>query len=161
MPLIKPSLSSDLERALEEEPSLEEAALKWAQAYSAYAQKAMSSASSLPTNASGNVGMLQSAFSGALRAQTASGAAAAMGSGVMSFWSAIVWVGAAASGSTLVPGNFSLVGALTQVFSDTEQKSAAEKAGALADAFDAGAKQVVVMDIPFVQPAPPIIGRIS
>ena len=161
MSLNKSSLSSALEDVLNNKPAIEEAALSWAKAYVSYAQNAMSSASSLPTNAMGNLGILQGAFTGAFQSRTSTGAAAAISAGVTTFWAGIIWAGAAASGATIVPGNISLSGSLAQIFSDTEWKSASEKARALADAFDSGANQVVVLDIPFAQPAPPISGPIG
>lgn len=161
MSLNKSTLSSALEDVLTKKQSLDEAALSWAKAYVSYAQNAMSSASSLPTNAMGNLSILQGAFLGAFQARSSSGAAAAVSAGVMSFWTAIIWVGATAAGATIVPGNFSLSGSLTAIFANSEQKSESEKAGALADAFDSGAKQVLVLDIPYAQPAPPISGPIS
>ncbi|MCP4664710.1 MAG: hypothetical protein GY856_55730 [bacterium] len=161
MPLNKSTLSSALENVLKNKPSLAEAAQSWADAYAGYAQNAMSSASSLPTNAMGNLGLLQGAFAGAFQARSSAGAAAAIAAGVTSFWTAVVWTGGTAAGSTIVPGNMALSGSLAQIFADTEEKSESEKASAFADAFDAGAKQVVVLDIPHVQPAPPISGPIS
>jgi hypothetical protein len=161
MSLNKSALARDLEDVLTGKPSLDETALSWANAYVSYAQNAMSAASSLPVNAAGGLGILQSAFAGAFRSQSASGAAAAIGAGVTSFWATILWVGATASGATIVPGNFSLSGSLTAVFTDTAQKSESEKAGALADALDAGAKQVIALEVPYAQPAPPISGPIG
>jgi hypothetical protein len=161
MSLNKSTLSRAIEDVLNNKPAASEAAVSWAKAYVSYAQSAMSTASSLPTNAMGNLGILQGAFTGAFQAQTSTGAAAAISAGVTSFWTAIIWAGAAASGTTAMPGNVSLSGSLAQIFSDTGQKSASEKASALADAFASGAEQVVVLDIPNAQPAPPISGPIS
>jgi hypothetical protein len=84
-----------------------------------------------------------------------------MSQGVMAFWSAMVWVGSAAAGVTASPGNAALSGALGAVFSDTSKKSEGDKADQIADAFDSGAKLVIVSDIPFIQPAPPIVAPIS
>jgi hypothetical protein len=161
MSLNKSTLASAIEDVLKKKPSLPEAALGWARAYGSYAQSAMSSVSSLPTNASGNLGILQGAFMGAFQARSSAGAAAAIAAGVVSFWTAILWVGPTAAGSTIMPGNVALSGTLAQLFSETGKKSESEKAGAFADAFDAGAKQVLVLDVLFVQPSPPVSGPIT
>ncbi len=161
MALIKSTLSSSLEEVLNRKPSTDEAAQSFATAYVSYASGAMSSASSLATNAQGNLSILQGAFSGAFQARSPAGAAAAISAGVMAFWTAIVWSGPSAAGTTIVPGNFSLSGALSSIFANTGEMSESDKAGALADAFDTGAKLVMVTDIPYAQPAPPITGPIS
>jgi hypothetical protein len=162
MPLMKSSLSQDLESLFKSRPSsVAEAAAKWAKAYVAYAGSALSGASSLPVTATAGLSLLTGAFTGALQALSPAGAAALMAQGVTAFWSAMVWVGPTAAGTTLSPGNFALAGALGAVFSDTSQKSEGDKARQIADAFDAGAKLVMVSDIPFVQPAPPIVAPIS
>ncbi len=161
MTLNKASLSSALEDVLTSKQSLDEAVVAWGKAYVSYAQNAMSTVTSLPTNAMGNLSILQGAFLGAFQSQTAPAAAAAISAGIMSFWTAIIWVGPTASGATIVPGNFSLSGSLTAIFANSQQMSEAEKATALAGAFDTGAKQVLVLDVPYAQPAPPISGPIS
>ena len=79
----------------------------------------------------------------------------------MSFWSAMAWVGPTAAGVTASPGNASLAGTLAALFADTSAKSERDRAAAIADAFDAGAKLVIVNDVPFAQPAPPIVGPVS
>jgi hypothetical protein len=161
MPLMKSSLSQELESIFKRKPgSAAEAAADWAKAYVSYAASALSSAGSLPVTAMANLSMVVGAFTGAFQAQSAAGAAALMAQGVMGFWSAMVWVGPAAAGTTLSPGNFALTGALSAVFADTSKKSEGDKAGQIADAFDAGAKLVMVSDIPFV-PGPPIVAPIS
>lgn len=161
MALIKSTLSTMLEDILTRKPSAEEAAQLWAVAYVSFASSAMSSASSLATNAQGNLGILQSAFSNAFSTNSSAEAAAAISQGVMAFWSAIIWVGPTASGSTTMPGNVSLAASLSTLFSATAEKSESDKASELTDAFETGAKMVIVMDIPFIQPAPPIVGPIN
>lgn len=148
MPLIKSTLSSALEVVLENKPdSSVSAASDWAQAYVSYAASAMTSVSSLATNAAGNQGILQGAFSSAFGSRDRSSAASTIAQGVQSFWQAIVWSGATAVGSTSSPGNFSLSSALAGVFGDTAEASTGDKASRLADAFDAGARQVIVTDV--------------
>ncbi len=161
MSLNKSTLSRAIEDVLDQKPSLPEAAASWAKAYLSYAQTAMSSASSLPINAAGNLGILQGAFTGGFQALSSTAAAAAIAGGVTAFWSATLWVGPTAAGTTAVPGNFSLAGALAQLFADNSKTSASEKASAFADAFDSGAKQVTVLDVLFVQPSPPVTGPIT
>ena len=162
MPLVKATLAQQIEASLKRRPqSAAEAASDWATAYVSYASLAMSAAASLPTTASANQGILLSAFTSAFQAQSPASAAAFIAQGVIAFWSAMVWVGGTAAGTTLSPGNMALASALSAVFSDTSSKSEGDKARAIADAFDLGAKLVMVNDIPFVQPAPPIIGPIS
>lgn len=161
MPLVKSTLSSTLEAVLESKPDpTASAASDWAQAYLSYAASAMSSVSSLATNAAGNQGILLGAFSSAFESQDTSGAASTVASGVMSFWQAIVWSGASAVGSTASPGNFSLSSALSGIFADTGEASAGDKASRLADAFDAGARQVMVMDI-LTSTGVPVVGPIQ
>lgn len=162
MPLIKANLAQSLESIFQAKPgSSAQAASQWAQAYLRFAATAMSSVSSLPVTAAANLGMLLGAFTGGFEARSASAAASLMATGVSGFWSAMVWVGPTAVGTTLSPGNFALASALGAVFSDTSEKSDGDKARAFADAFEAGAKLVMVNDIPLIQPAPPIIGPIS
>lgn len=162
MPLVKSTLSQSLEAVYRAKPSASaQAAADWAQAYLAFAATALSSAGSLPVTAAANLGILLGAFTGAFEARSASGAASLMASGVTGFWSAMVWAGPAAVGTTLSPGNMSLASALAAVFSDTSDKSDGDKARQIADAFEAGAKTVMVNDIPLIQPAPPIVGPIS
>jgi hypothetical protein len=162
MPLMKSSLAQQLESVFEAKPKAAGlAASDWANAYVSYAAGALSTASSLPVTASANLGILVGAFTGAFAANSASGAAALIAQGVNGFWAAMVWTGATALGTTVFPGNAALAGALTAIFGDTSQQSAGDKAGQIADAFDAGAKMVIVNDIPFIQPAPPIVGPIS
>jgi len=162
MPLMAATLSQSLEAVLKARPPAPpQAAADWARAYLAFASQALSSAGSLPVAAAANLGILLGAFTGALNARSASGAASLMAAGVTGFWSAMVWAGPAAVGTTLSPGNMSLASALETVFSDTSGKSEGEKARSLADAFEAGAKTVMVNDIPLIQPAPPIVGPVS
>jgi hypothetical protein len=162
MPLLKSTLARQLETVFKGKPaSAPQAAAEWAAAYVAYAALALSSAGSLPVTATTNQGLLVGAFTGALQAQSPSGAAGLMAQGVTGFWSAMVWSGPTAVGSTVFPGNPTLSTTLAAIFSDTSEQSDADKARALADAFDIGAKMVVVNDIPLVQPATPIVGPVS
>lgn len=162
MPLLSAPLAQTLEGIFRKKPgSVPEAAMDWANAYLSYASTAMSSASSLPVTASAGLPLLMGAFLGALQSQGPGGAAASMAQGVTTFWATLVWVGPTAAGTTLFPGNAALAGTLAALFADTQGKSAGEKARQFADAFDAGAKMVLVNDIPFIQPAPPIIGPVS
>jgi hypothetical protein len=164
MPLVSSTLSKALEAIFQQKPpSASAAGAMWASAYLSYAASAMSSASSLPVTAAAGLGTLVSAFTGAFQTQdqTSSGAAGQIAQGVISFWSSIVWVGPSAAGSTTSPGNSSLSSELGSIFGDTGDKTAAEKAQKIADAFHSGAKLVIVNDIPFAQPAPPIVGPIS
>lgn len=162
MPLMKASLSQQLESVFARKPqSAAEAAADWAKAYLDYASMAVSSAGSLPVTAAANLGLLQSAFMVAFQAQTSTGAALLITQGVLGFWSTLVWIGITAAGTTTSPGNSALAASLGAIFSDTAKESAADKARQLADAFDVGAKLVIVTDIPFIQPAPPIVGPIS
>jgi hypothetical protein len=162
MPLMKASLSRDLADIFKRKPSSPpEAAVDWAKAYVAYGGSALSSAASLPVTAPANLPILIGAFTGAFQAQSPAGAAALMAQGVMGFWSAMAWVGPAAAGVTASPGNAALAAALSAVFADTSKKSEGDKANQIADAFDSGAKLVIVSDIPFAQPAPPIVAPIS
>jgi hypothetical protein len=162
MPLMKSSLASELEKVFNEKPAVSpEAALRWAQAYVNYAAKALTSVSSLPITAPANMGILVGAFTVAFNSLAVQAAAAVMAQGVMAFWQAMVWVGPTAAGTSISPGNASLAGALGAIFSDLSEKSAGDKASELADAFDAGAKLVIVSDVLFVQPAPPVVGPIQ
>jgi len=161
MPLIKFTLSSELQSVLENKPDpTSSAASDWAQAYVSYAASAMTSVSSLASNASANKSILQGAFSSAFASQDTSTAASTIAQGVMSFWQAIIWSGATAVGSTTSPGNFSLSAALSGIFSDTAEISASDKASQLADAFDAGAKQVMVTDV-LTSTGVPVVGPIQ
>jgi len=162
MPLIKTVLANDLEDLFNRNPgSSPQAAVSWARAYSAYAANAISKAGSLPVNAQANQGILIGVFTGAFNSQAAAAAAGIMAQGIMAYWQAAVWVGPVASGVTIVPGNLTLAVQLSMIFQDLGKKSPADKARELADAFDAGAKLVIVSDIPLIQPAPPIVGPIS
>jgi hypothetical protein len=89
---------------------------------------------------------LTSAFTAAFAQEDPNGTASAIATGVQAFWQSISWVGAAAVGVTTVPGNFTLTSALAAVFSDLGQSSASDKADKVADAFDGGAKTVMVLD---------------
>jgi hypothetical protein len=161
MALQKSTLSQQLEKQFSSKPSTPaQAALEWATAYASYAAMAMSSGGSLPVTALANQSLLVSAFTAAFQTQSSSGAAAAMAQGVTGFWAALVWVGPGMVGSTVFPGNPALSTALSSIFADTSGQSHADKARALADAFDAGAKMVVVNDVR-VPPLSPIVGPIS
>lgn len=160
MPLLKSSLASELEDVFNRKPAASaDAALAWAQAYVNYASKALSTAGSLPVTAPANVGTLTAAFTAAFNTLASQAAAAVMASGVTAYWQALAWAGPVAAGATSVPGNMTLAAALAAVFSDLSGKSAAEKAGELADAFDAGAKLVIVSETSFLSGAP-IVGPV-
>ena len=120
----------------------------------------MSTASSLPVTAPANFGILLGAFVGGLSALSSVTAGALVAQGLLAYWQAMAWVGPTAIGVTAFPGNAALAAALAATFSDVSKKSAADKAKELADAFDAGAKMVIVSDVPLIQPAPPIVGPI-
>ena len=163
MPLVKSSLAQELENIFDKgKPSSSpEAATHWSKAYVSYASGALSKAGSFPTNAQASLGIVIGVFTAAFNAMAAATAAALMAQGIMTYWQTIVWVGPAASGVTVVPGNLNLTASLMAIFLDLSKKTPAEKAMGLADAFDMGAKMVVVSDVTFVQPAPPIVGPIS
>lgn len=162
MPLIKSTLARDLASLFAHKPaSAADAAAAWAKAYVAYAAAALSSTGSLPLSAPAMQSVLNSAFASAFSTRSAQGAAAVIAQGVVSFWGALLWVGPIASGTTASPGNAGLSGALAGVFGDTAPLSAADKASQLADAFDAGARLVIVRDVPFAPPALPVVGPIS
>ena len=162
MALVSANLKSGLEALFNQKAdSSSEAADTWANAYVSYASGAMTSVGSLATNATGNFSILSGAFNSALATESVSGSAAIMAQGVMAFWQAIIWSSPAGFvGATTVPGNMSLTAALTGVFEDLEEKSEADKAGELADAFDAGAKVVMVADVHAVTGVT-IVGPIS
>ncbi len=161
MPLISEPLAKALEAIFESKPkSVSEAALRWATAYFSYAASAMSKGGSLPVTAPANLGILLGAFNGAFADESASGAGRLIADGVKSFWSAMVWVGPGLVGSTTSPGNSSLSSALGDAFGDTSEKTNGEKSRAFADAFDAGAKLVIVNDI-ITATGVPIVGPIS
>jgi hypothetical protein len=160
MPLTKSTLAQDLEGIFNAKPaSAADAATKWANAYQSYASAALSSASSLPITAPANFGILLGAFTAGLSALTSVTAAALISQGILAYWQAMAWVGPASAGSTAFPGNASLSGALSATFADLSDKSAADKANEIAQAFDAGAKTVIVSEVPFA-PGPPIVGPI-
>jgi hypothetical protein len=147
MPLVKSSLSSALANIFASYPSSRsDAAQQMAQAYVSYAAAALSPTGGAAVNAMAGVSSLTSAFSGALQQEDPNGTASAMATGVQTFWQTIMWVGAA-TGSTTVPGNFALTSALGAVFSDLGDSSASERADRIADAFDSGAKTVIVLDV--------------
>lgn len=162
MPLNKATLARQLEKLFNSKPGTAlDAATGWANAYLAYAGSALSSAASLPANAQANFGILLGAFQGGLAALAPPAAGAIVAQGIVGFWQATAWVGATAAGTTAFPGNVGLAVALSTIFADLGKKTASEKAGQLAHAFHVGAKSVIVSDIPFVQPAPPIVGPIQ
>jgi hypothetical protein len=157
MPLVKSSLSSALVSTFEQKPSsVADAASQWADAYVSYAAAAMTSTGGAAMTAQAGKGSLVAAFTGAFNTQTAQGAAAAMSAGVMAFWMAIAWQGAG-TGVTTSPGNASLTSSLAAVFSDVEESSASDKADAIADAFDSGAKTVIVTDTIPAAPSPIVV----
>ena len=162
MPLAKTPLAQQLESIFQRKPSSASAAASdWANAYVGYASAALSMAGSVPVTANANLGVLQSAFNSAFQAKVPLAAAAVMAQGVIGFWSTMVWAGPIAAGTTASPGNFALASALGVIFGNVMGQSNADKARLFADAFDVGAKLVVVSDIPLIQPAPPIVGPIS
>jgi hypothetical protein len=161
MPLLKSTLAQALEALFQARPAATaQAASQWASAYVSYASTALSTAGSLPVTAAANQPTLVSAFAAALSSQTAAGAGALMAQGVVAFWTAMVWAGPTTVGTTIFPGNPALAGALSDIFDDTSDKSEGDKARSLADAFDAGAKLVIVNDV-LPPPAPPVVGPIS
>lgn len=147
MPLIKSSLASALTNLFESEPSATaDAGLRMAEAYLSYASAALSPTGGAAVNAAAGLSVLSGAFTSALATQDSDGAAAAMSAGVMAFWQMIAWSGAAAVGVTAAPGNFALTSTLSSIFSDTSESSARDRADRIADAFDTGAKLVIVVD---------------
>jgi len=155
MPLVKSTLANGLESVFNNNPSsVAEAAQKWAQAYVSYASAAMTSTGGSAVNAMAGLGTLTGAFTGALQAQASPASAGAMAAGVTAFWLSIIWAGPA-TGVTVSPGNAALATALAAVFSNLGKLSASEKANAIADAFDAGAKLVMVLDT--IPGAPPVV----
>ena len=147
MPLVKSSLSSALANVFANHPSSKsDAGQQWAQAYVSYAAAAMSPTGGTGVNAMAGLSSLASAFTSALQQEDPNGTASTMSTGVQTFWQSISWVGAAAVGVTTVPGNFGLTSALASVFSDLGESSASDKANQVADAFDSGAKTVMVQD---------------
>jgi len=162
MPLSKSSLAQALEDVYSHRPSSSpQAASDWARAYVSYASGATSPTGGLPVSAMAGLPLLTGAFTGALNVLTSAGSAGVMAQGVTAFWQTIVWVGPAYAGVTTVPGNFALACALAAVFADLDKKSARDKASAVADAFDAGAKVVMVMDTLLAPPFTPVVGPIS
>ncbi len=146
MPLVTSSLASALANVFANYPSSKsEAGQKLAQAYVSYASAALSPTGGTGVNAMAGLSSLTSAFTGALQQEDPNGTASAMATGVQTFWQSISWVGAAV-GVTTVPGNFALASALGSVFSDLGQRSASDKADKVAEAFDGGAKTVMVLD---------------
>ncbi len=161
MALNKSTLADALAKIFDSKPSSSaEAGLQWAQAYHNYASGAMTSVASLPVNISAGLPILIGAFTGALTAMQAQASALAMAGGVMVFWQTIAWAGPTAAGATAVPGNFALIPALVAIFSDSGGGSNRDKAGKLADAFDAGARLVVASEAHLVTGVP-IIGPIQ
>lgn len=161
MPLSASALAQELERVFTtKSASSVDAAAAWANAYRTYATGALSVAASLPVGAPANFGILLGAFTAGLSALTAVTAAALIAYGITAYWQAMIWTGPTAAGTTVFPGNAALAATLGGIFADLSGKSATDKANDLATAFDAGARAVVVSDVPFVQPAPPIVGPI-
>ena len=161
MALSKQSLAGQIQDLFESEPSSPvEAAQKWASAYLSYAAGALSSLGSLPTTAQAGEGTLVGAFTAALNSLSGASAGALMGQGVVAYWQAMAWLGPTAAGVTVVPGNFALPGALAAIFLDLSGQTAREKASRVADAFDAGARAVMVSDQPFA-PVSPVVAPIQ
>ncbi len=157
MPLVGTGLRGQFEVIFSSRPASKAAAgQQWAQAYVSYAAAAMTSTGGAAMNAMAGLASLTSAFTAALQQDDANGAAGTMASGVMAFWQAIAWVGAG-SGVTTSPGNAALASALAAVFADTQEASASDKAGRVADAFDAGARLVIVMDTIPAAPSPIVV----
>jgi hypothetical protein len=158
MALVKSTLSQKLQSLLDARPgSTSDAGSDWANAYLAYASLGMSSQSSLPVAAAASLGLLVGAFTGAFEARSSTAAGAQIAQGVQSFWASQVWVGPAIVGTTAFPGNMALASELSSIFSDTSGSNG-DKAGRIADAFDAGAKTVMVQDI---TPVSTVVGPIS
>ncbi len=161
MALNKSSLTDALANIFDSKPSSSvEAGLQWAQAYYSYASGAMTSVASLPVNAPAGLPILIGAFSTALTIKQPQASAAAMAGGVMLFWQVIAWAGPTASGATAVPGNFALIPALAGIFADAGGGGNRDKAGKLADAFDAGAKLVIAAEFHLVTGVP-LVGPIQ
>ena len=115
-------------RAITQKPaSTTDAAQAWAKAYVAYAASALSAQSGLPVTALAMQSIVVAAFTAAFNVRTAQGAAAAIAQGVTSFWSAMVWVGPLASGTTVFPGNAALSTGLAAVFGSTAERSRSAK----------------------------------
>ena len=162
MALSKSTLAEALARVLQASPTTAaEAAVQWANAYVNYAMASTSSAFSLPVNATANFTILLTGFQAGLAALMPVSAGALVAQGVITFWQTITWAGPTASGTTAFPGNAGLASTLAAIFTDLSRKTPQDKANELADAFDAGATTVIVVDVPFVQPAPPIVGPIQ
>jgi hypothetical protein len=162
VPLSKSSLAQALEGIYSRRPaSVAQAGSDWAQAYVTYASGATSPTGGLPVTAMAGLSPLTAAFTAALGVLTAAGAAGVMAQGVMAFWQTVAWVAPTYAGVTTVPGNFSLSAALGAVFADLDKKSARDKASSVADAFDAGAKVVMVTDTLLAFPFTPVVGPIS
>ncbi|WP_338699877.1 hypothetical protein V5279_18915 [Bradyrhizobium sp. 26S5] len=162
MPLSKDTLAQQLEQLFNSKPATPaDAAAAWANAYLSYAGSAISLAASLPVNAPANFGILLGAFQGGFASLAPANAGAIIAQGIIGFWQSLAWVGVTATGTTAFPGNGALPAALVAIFSDLGKKSARDKASQLSDVFHAGARSVIVSDIPFVQPAPPILGPIQ
>ena len=162
MPLSQSTLADALARVFDAKPATAvDAATRWANAYAGSAGSAISSAASRPVNAQANLAILLGAFQGGLAAFTPASAGAVVAQGIIAYWQAIAWLGPVAAGVTVFPGNSTLAPALAVIFADLSRKSPTDKANDLASAFDVGAKMVVVSDVPFVQPAPPIVGPIQ
>jgi len=157
MPLVKSSLADALTSVFRSKPSSSaDAASQWADAYVAYAQPAMSTGGSAAVSAAAGRSTLVGAFTAGFNAQAPQATAAAIAAGVTAFWQSMVWAGAGV-GVTTVPGNFALAAALAAVFSDTNAEEPAPRAGRIADAFDAGAKAVVVTDTIPAAPTPIVV----
>jgi len=162
MALSKSTLVDAMQRLLDASPSTAaDAAVQWANAYAGYAAAATSTAASLPVNASANAAILVGGFQAGLAALVPASAGALVAQAVVAFWQAIAWVGPTASGATAFPGNAGLAAALAAVFSDLGRKSTSDKANELADAFAAGARAVIVAEVPFSPPTTPIVGPIQ
>lgn len=161
MPLSKSDLADALEKVFAASPaSPADAAMQWAKAYAGYAGAAMTVAASLPITAPANFSLLLNGFQGGLAALTPVTAGNLIAQGITTFWQSMAWLGPLAAGTTSYAGNSALGPMLSLTFADLRNKTPEEKAGELADAFDLGARLVMVSDVPLIQPAPTIIGPI-
>jgi hypothetical protein len=161
MPLIKATLANALTSVFDTRPSaVPEAAFQWADAYLGFARGAIATAGGMAVNAQAGFPVLLGAFTAGLSALQAQASASIIAQGVTAFWQMMIWTGPTAAGFTIVPGNFALAPALGAIFASVAEESSRDKAARFADAFDLNARMVIVSEVPFVQPAPPIVGPI-
>lgn len=162
MPLQKMPLAQGLRALFEGRPtSAAEAGARAAQSYLGFAATAISSAGTLPVTAPALLPVLVAGFSGGFAATSPSAAAARIAQAVSVFWQGLVWVGPGFTGATAAPGNFSLASALGAILSDLGERSASDQASRMADAFETGARQVIVSDLSTTSPPVPVVGPVS